>query len=125
MPFVLSAFSPTHFNRKIHSRHSTEASKCAGGRGSSLPPIAPLFDPPISSTRQISDFLASKRGLNLVRSFDVPSTLVRGLKLQWVHEVLEFDFVGIPASSRRYANSHRFLRLTIVTIRFCALSLFY
>ncbi|GBM08452.1 hypothetical protein AVEN_267720-1 [Araneus ventricosus] len=111
MPFVLSAFFPIHFNRKIQARHLFEASKCAGARGSDLPP---LFNPPINpSTRQISNFLASKRGPNLVRSFDVPPTLVRGPKLESVHEVLEFDFVGIPASPSRYANFHRCLKLTI------------
>ncbi|GBN74171.1 hypothetical protein AVEN_71082-1 [Araneus ventricosus] len=55
------------------------------------------FDPPIPPALQISDFLASKRGPNLVRSFDEPPTLVRGLKLKSAHEVLEFDFVGITS----------------------------
>ncbi|GBN87367.1 General transcription factor II-I repeat domain-containing protein 2 [Araneus ventricosus] len=50
------------------------------------PPTVALRSPP---TRQISDFLASKRGINLLRYFDVPPTLIRGLKLESAHEVPE------------------------------------
>ncbi|GBN55901.1 hypothetical protein AVEN_82679-1 [Araneus ventricosus] len=67
-------FSPTHFDGKNPATSSFEASKCAGDRGSKdrspyccslIPPIPPL-------TRRISDFLASLRGFNLDRFFDVP-----------------------------------------------------
>ncbi|GBN25643.1 hypothetical protein AVEN_184858-1 [Araneus ventricosus] len=62
------------FYRKIEARHSFEASKCTGNGGAMIaPPTAalrfPLFFPP---TRRISDFLASSRGSNLGRFFDVP-----------------------------------------------------
>ncbi|GBO37866.1 hypothetical protein AVEN_202357-1 [Araneus ventricosus] len=57
--------------------------------------------------------LPSKRSANLVKSFDVPPSLVRGLKWESAHETMEFDFVGIPAFPRSYAISHQFLKLTI------------
>ncbi|GBN82817.1 hypothetical protein AVEN_77500-1 [Araneus ventricosus] len=57
--------------------------------------------------------LPSKRSANLVKSFDVPPSLVRGLKCESAHEALEFDFVVIPAFPSRYAISHQFLKLTI------------
>ncbi|GBM60529.1 hypothetical protein AVEN_4388-1, partial [Araneus ventricosus] len=57
----------------------------------------------IPPTQRIPNFQPSKRGPNLVRSFDVPPTLVRGSKLESAHEVPDFDFVGIPASKSSYA----------------------
>ncbi|GBL87565.1 hypothetical protein AVEN_165172-1 [Araneus ventricosus] len=105
-------FSPPIFIEKSrHVIHLRLQSALAVGERSSFP-LPPLFDSP---TPQISDFLASKRGLNLVRSFDVPPTLtyLLGPKLESAHEVLDFDFVGIPASPSRYANFHRFIKLTI------------
>ncbi|GBN90242.1 hypothetical protein AVEN_41542-1 [Araneus ventricosus] len=58
-------------------------------------------------------FLPSKRGLNVGICFDVPLPSLRGPKLESAHEVLDFEFVGIPALSFRYPNFHRFLKLTI------------
>ncbi|GBN08295.1 hypothetical protein AVEN_133793-1 [Araneus ventricosus] len=98
-------FSPIHFNRNLQARHLLEASKRAGAAALR----SRLFPP----TRLIFDFLASKRGPKLVRSFDVPPTLLRDLKLESAREVLEFDFVGIPAPPSLYANFHGFLKLTI------------
>ncbi|GBM03529.1 hypothetical protein AVEN_95420-1 [Araneus ventricosus] len=102
-------FFPAHFNRKIQARHSLEASKCAGGRGESKDRYRrssiPTTPPP---TQRISDLLPSKRGDNLFKSFDVPSSLVRGLKWELAHEALEFDFVGIPTFPSRYAIFHQF-----------------
>ncbi|GBO38626.1 hypothetical protein AVEN_171764-1 [Araneus ventricosus] len=98
-------FLSTYFNRKIQARLSLEALKCAGGRVGRRS----LLLPP---TRQISGFLASKRGPNLVRSFDVPPTLVPGPKLESAHEVLDFDLVRFPASPSRCANFNRILKLT-------------
>ncbi|GBM00039.1 hypothetical protein AVEN_53623-1 [Araneus ventricosus] len=77
--------------------------------------LPPLFNPPYFSSfiRRISDFLASSRGPNLGRSFDVPLPSHRGPKLESAHEVLDFEFVGIPALPFRYANFHQFLKLSI------------
>ncbi|GBO11439.1 hypothetical protein AVEN_44506-1 [Araneus ventricosus] len=58
-------------------------------------------------------FLPSTRGINVVRPFDLTATLARSPKLESTHEVLDFEFVGIPASPSRYANLHRFLKLAI------------
>ncbi|GBL91327.1 hypothetical protein AVEN_203480-1 [Araneus ventricosus] len=104
MPFVLRPFPPPPIlieksRRVIHLRLQSE---------SSIPGI-----PPHTHTQRISDFLPSKRGPNLVCAFDVPPTLVRGSKLESAHEVLESDFIGIPASPSRYANFHQFLKLRI------------
>ncbi|GBM82419.1 hypothetical protein AVEN_125855-1 [Araneus ventricosus] len=61
------------------------------------------FDPPISPhTRRISDFLASSRGPNLGRSFDVPLPSHQGPKLESAHEELDFEIVGIPALPFRF-----------------------
>ncbi|GBM66351.1 hypothetical protein AVEN_69099-1 [Araneus ventricosus] len=74
-----------------------------------------LFDPPYfsSPTRRISDFLTSSRGPNVGGYFYVPLPSHRGPTLELAHEVLDFEFVGIPALPFRYANFHRFLKLTI------------
>ncbi|GBN06293.1 hypothetical protein AVEN_184759-1 [Araneus ventricosus] len=114
MQFVISSYFAPRFNRKILARHSLEASKCASGRGSTdRSPYRRSSIPTIPPTQRISDFLPSKRGAHLVKSFDVSPSLVRGLKWESAHEVLEFDFVGIPAFPSRYANFHQFLKLTI------------
>ncbi|GBL96971.1 hypothetical protein AVEN_182547-1 [Araneus ventricosus] len=78
-------------------------------------PLPSLFDLPHFSlhTRRISDFLASSRGPNLGRSFDVPLPSQRGHKSESEHEVLDFEFVGIPALQFRYGNFHRFLKQKI------------
>ncbi|GBM24508.1 hypothetical protein AVEN_11030-1 [Araneus ventricosus] len=55
--------------------------------------------------------LPSKRGANLVKSLDVPPSLLRGLKWESEHEALEFDFVGISAFPIRYAIFNQFLKL--------------
>ncbi|GBN48286.1 hypothetical protein AVEN_68216-1 [Araneus ventricosus] len=57
--------------------------------------------------------LPLKRGANLVKSFDVPPSLVRGLKRESAHEALEFVSFGILAFPSRYAVFHQFLKLTI------------
>ncbi|GBN68784.1 hypothetical protein AVEN_118827-1, partial [Araneus ventricosus] len=109
-----TVFFSTHFNRKIQAHHSFEAPNCAGHRESKdRSPYRRSSTPTIPPTQRISDFLSSKRGPNLVRSFDVPPTLVQGSKLESAHEVLDFDFVGIPTSPSRYAHFHLFLKLTI------------
>ncbi|GBM94311.1 hypothetical protein AVEN_29818-1 [Araneus ventricosus] len=80
----------------------------------SILPTGALRSPYFSSpTRRISDFLASSRGLNLGRSSVVPLPLHRDPKLESAHEVLDFEFIGIPALPFRYANFLRFLKLTI------------
>ncbi|GBO42614.1 hypothetical protein AVEN_40087-1 [Araneus ventricosus] len=113
MPFVMSSFFfPTHCNRKILARHSLEASKCVGSRGEQRSlPYRRFSIPTIPPTQLIYNFLPSKRGANLTKSFDVPPSLVRCLKWVSAHEVLEFDFVGIPTFPSRYANFHQFLKL--------------
>ncbi|GBM54425.1 hypothetical protein AVEN_275631-1 [Araneus ventricosus] len=58
-------------------------------------------------------FRPSTRGLNVGRFFDVPLPSNRGPKLESAHEVWDFQFVLIPALPFRYANFHRFLKLTI------------
>ncbi|GBO26840.1 hypothetical protein AVEN_12127-1 [Araneus ventricosus] len=63
-------------------------------------------------TRRISDFPASLRGPNLGRSFDVPLSSHRGLKLESAHQVLDFEIVEIPALPFGYEYFHRFLKLT-------------
>ncbi|GBM66037.1 hypothetical protein AVEN_39590-1 [Araneus ventricosus] len=98
---VKLSFQPHVIHLRLQSALAIEGAKTA-------PPTAalqsPLFPP---HTQRISDFLLSKRGPNLVRSFGVPPNLVRGNKFESEHEVLEFDFVGIPSSPSRYANFHQ------------------
>ncbi|GBN74806.1 hypothetical protein AVEN_79390-1 [Araneus ventricosus] len=65
--------------------------------------------PTIPRTRS-ADCLPSKRGANLVKSFDAPPSLVRGLKWELAHTVLELDFVGVPPFPSRYANFHQFFK---------------
>ncbi|GBL99865.1 hypothetical protein AVEN_162857-1 [Araneus ventricosus] len=64
-----------------------------------------------SPTRWISDLLASSRGSNLGSSFSVPLLSHQNPKLESAYEVLDFEFVGIPALPFRYANFHLFLKL--------------
>ncbi|GBL91342.1 hypothetical protein AVEN_203493-1 [Araneus ventricosus] len=79
-----------------------------------ITPTVALRSPYFSSpTRRISNFLASSRGHSLGRFFDMPLPSHRGPKLESAHEVLDFEFVGIPALPFRYANFHLFLKLTI------------
>ncbi|GBO33399.1 hypothetical protein AVEN_183701-1 [Araneus ventricosus] len=80
----------------------------------------PRYTDPHSSSLSMADFrfylqhdLASKRGPNLGRPFDLTFTLVRGSKLESAYEVLDFEFVGIPDSTSRCVNFHLFLKLTI------------
>ncbi|GBN85129.1 hypothetical protein AVEN_27673-1 [Araneus ventricosus] len=81
--------------RKNQARLSFE---CATTSGSRIDPLQPLIDLPIPPPiRRISDFLASSRDLNLGRPFDLAATLARGSKLESAHEVLDFEFVGIPS----------------------------
>ncbi|GBL85727.1 hypothetical protein AVEN_193176-1 [Araneus ventricosus] len=75
-------------------------------RRSSIPPIPPR-------TRMISDFLASSRGLNQGRPVHLAATLARGSKLESAHEMLDFEFVGIPSSP-----NHLFRRFSTLTIAF-------
>ncbi|GBM51172.1 hypothetical protein AVEN_254589-1 [Araneus ventricosus] len=74
--------------------------------GNRLSPIR--WDPHYPPTQRISDFLPSKRGANLVKSFDVPPSLALGLKWESAHEALEFDFVGIPSVRIICSKFHRF-----------------
>ncbi|GBM42895.1 hypothetical protein AVEN_240828-1 [Araneus ventricosus] len=77
--------------------------------------VAEFYLPPLLSLRgrfRVS-FLPSKRGLNVDICFDVPLPSHRGPKLESEREVLDFEFVGIPALPFRCANFHRFLKLTI------------
>ncbi|GBN77452.1 hypothetical protein AVEN_22973-1 [Araneus ventricosus] len=62
------------FKSKKQARRSLKAPKCATRRSS----IPPLFH---RTTRWISDFLTSSRGLNLGRFFDAPPTLASGSQI--------------------------------------------
>ncbi|GBM29899.1 hypothetical protein AVEN_246459-1 [Araneus ventricosus] len=79
-------------------------------------PYPPL---PLRGRFRVS-FLPSTRGLNVGRSFDVPLPSNRGPKLESAHEVFDFQFVCIPALPFRYANFHRFLKLTIAFSFLCS-----
>ncbi|GBN43004.1 hypothetical protein AVEN_94068-1 [Araneus ventricosus] len=52
-------------------------------------------------------------GLDLVKSFEVPTTLAKGPTKDLEHELLEFGLVGNPTFPSRYAIFHRFSTLTI------------
>ncbi|GBM71884.1 hypothetical protein AVEN_136707-1 [Araneus ventricosus] len=100
IPFHLSqdCFFFTHSSRKIrhtiHLRLQSGLPRAVVGAISLLP----LFDPPIPlPTWRVSDFLASSRGLNLGRTFNLAATLARGPKLESALEVLDWEFVGIPS----------------------------
>ncbi|GBM40029.1 hypothetical protein AVEN_250501-1 [Araneus ventricosus] len=75
----------------------------------SIPPTAALR----SSYRFRVSFQLLKRDPNVSRPFDRAVTLTRGSKLESAHEVLNYEFVGIPALPCRFANFQRFLKLTI------------
>ncbi|GBM59566.1 hypothetical protein AVEN_268745-1 [Araneus ventricosus] len=102
IPFHLSqeCFFPTHSSRKMNVIHRNKVYH----RSSS-----PYF----SSTRRI-DFLASPRGPDLGRSFDVSLPSHRDPKLESAHEALDSEFVWISAVPFHYANYHRFLKLANV-----------
>ncbi|GBM69770.1 hypothetical protein AVEN_217373-1 [Araneus ventricosus] len=110
MPFVRRPFfPPILIDKSRHVIHFRLQSALAIGEAKISPSTTSLRSPLFPPTQRISNFLPSNRGPNLVRSFDVPPTLVRGSKLESENEVLQFDFVGIPSSPSRYANSHQFL----------------
>ncbi|GBN28339.1 hypothetical protein AVEN_267287-1 [Araneus ventricosus] len=102
---------PSHRGPKMKSAHEVMWHVIHGGskvlyHRSSIPPF-------LLPTRRISYFLASSRGSKLIRCFDVHVPSHRGPKLETVNEVLDFEFVGIPALLFRRANFHRFLKLMI------------
>ncbi|GBN11781.1 Retinal-specific ATP-binding cassette transporter [Araneus ventricosus] len=55
-----------------------------------------------------------KKGSDLVKSFEVPTTLAKGLTKDSAHELPEIGLVGNPVFPSRYAIFHRFSNLTIV-----------
>ncbi|GBN04562.1 hypothetical protein AVEN_248850-1, partial [Araneus ventricosus] len=78
-------------------------------------PLQLLFDPPIPfSTLRISDLLLSWQGLDLVESFELPTTLAKGPTKYWGHELPEFGLGGNPTFPSRYAIFHRFSTLSPV-----------
>ncbi|GBM93926.1 hypothetical protein AVEN_1696-1 [Araneus ventricosus] len=101
IPLDLSqnCFFPTHSSRKMR-QVIHEGSTVLYRRSS----ISPYFSSP---TRRISDFLASSRESNLVRSFDVPLHSHRVFKLESPHEVVDYEF-GIAALLFNYVNFFRF-----------------
>ncbi|GBN05103.1 hypothetical protein AVEN_125478-1 [Araneus ventricosus] len=78
-------------------------------------PLVPklVFSHPFKPINEARHSRTSSRGPNLGRSFDVTLPSQRGPKLASEHEVWDFEFVGIPTLTFRYANFHRFLKLTI------------
>ncbi|GBM82831.1 hypothetical protein AVEN_180918-1 [Araneus ventricosus] len=99
IPFVPRLVFYRPFKSKNQACHSLEAPKCpttSSGRGSEDRSVVLRSPYSSSPTRRISDFLASSRGFNLGRPFDLAATLARGSNLESTHEVLDFEFVGIP-----------------------------
>ncbi|GBM83915.1 hypothetical protein AVEN_125627-1 [Araneus ventricosus] len=93
IPFHLSqdwffGFFSTHSSRKIRHVIHSKLQSCTTTRST---------NPYSSPNRRISDFLASSRGLNLGRPFDLAATLARGSKLASAQEMMDFEFVGIPS----------------------------
>ncbi|GBN30373.1 hypothetical protein AVEN_209106-1 [Araneus ventricosus] len=74
--------------------------------------VAEFYPPPLHLRGKFRvSFLPSTRGLNVSISFDLPLPSNRGPKLESAHEVLDFEFVGIPALPFRYAIDHSIFRL--------------
>ncbi|GBN38265.1 hypothetical protein AVEN_144803-1 [Araneus ventricosus] len=114
IPFHLSqhCFSPpiqvqksgTSFHRKFQSALAVEENDL-------LSPSIPRFASP---TPRISDLLPALQGLDLVKSFEMPTTLEKVPTKDSAHEPQEFGLVGNPTFHSRYAIFHRFSTLTLV-----------
>ncbi|GBL75791.1 hypothetical protein AVEN_155078-1 [Araneus ventricosus] len=101
-PFIPRlVFSPTDSSKKIrhviHLRLPSALPRAAVRGAKITPPYRRSSIPIFLLPRLISDFLEPSGGLNLGRPFDLAATLARGSKLESAHEVLDFEFVGIPS----------------------------
>ncbi|GBN72556.1 hypothetical protein AVEN_194074-1 [Araneus ventricosus] len=105
--FFLHPFESEKSGTSVHLKF--QHSLAVGESDLLSPSTAALRSPIPSSTPRISDLQP-----DLVKSFEVPTTLAKGPTKVSAHELPEFGLVGNPTFQSRYAIFHRFSTLTLV-----------